>query len=74
MGFMDKIKGKTDGLKEKAAEAVDKHGDKISDGIDKAAGFVDKKTGGKFGDKADTVAAKAKDALDKLDGKNDDLK
>lgn len=74
MGFMDKIKGSSEGLKSKAAEAVDKHGDKIAGGIDKAADFVGKKSGGKYGDKADTVAAKAKDALQKFDGKNDGAK
>ena len=66
MGFLDNAK-------DKLSDAVDKHGDKISDGIDKAGDFADKKTGGKHGDKID-AAAKAKDALDKLDGKNDDFK
>ena len=34
MGFMDNIKGKV-------SDAVDDHGDKIADGIDKAAGVAD---------------------------------
>jgi uncharacterized protein YjbJ (UPF0337 family) len=66
MGFLDDIKGQ-------AEELVDQHGDKVSDGIDKAADLIDEKTGGKLGDKADLGADKAKDALDALDGKNDDL-
>ena len=66
MGFMDKIKGKV-------TKAVDQHGDKISDGIDKAAAVADKKTGGKHHDKIVKATGKGKDALDKLDGKNDDL-
>ena len=74
MGFMDKIKAGADGLKETAAGAVDKHGDKISDGLDKAKGFVDEKSGGKHADKTDAAVAKAKKALDGLDGKNDDIK
>ena len=57
-----------------SSDAVDQHGDKISDGIDKAAALADEKTGGKHTDKIDSGADKAKDALDKLDGKNDDLK
>ena len=57
----------------KAEDLVDQHGDKVSDGIDKAADLLDEKTGGKLGDKADLGAEKAKDALDSLDGKNDDL-
>ena len=67
MGFLDKLKGK-------ATEAVDKHGDKVGDGVDKAKGFIDDRTGGKLGTKGDQGAEKVKDALDGLDGKNDDIK
>jgi hypothetical protein len=67
MGFLDKLRGKASG-------AVDKHGDKIADGIDKAADVADRKTGGKHTAKIDSGAEKAKDALDKLDGKDDDIK
>ena len=67
MGFLDK-------LKSKATEAVDKHGDQIAGGLDKAAGMADKKTKGKYRDKIATGNQKAKDALDKLDAKNDDIK
>jgi uncharacterized protein YjbJ (UPF0337 family) len=67
MGFLDKLKGK-------ATEMVDKHRDQIADGLDKAAGVVDKKTKGKYRDTIATGNQKAKDALDKLDDKNDDLK
>ena len=66
MGFLDDAKAKL-------TEAVDKHGDKVADGIDKAAELLDDKTGGRHADKIATGAEKAKDALDKLDGKNDDL-
>ena len=34
---------------------------------------MDKKTGGKHTDKIETATSKAGDALDKLDGKNDDI-
>lgn len=67
MGFLDKLKGK-------AKQAVDEHGDQISSGIDKAGAMIDKRTKGKYSDKINTGTGKAKDALDKLDGKNDDLK
>ncbi|WP_193606575.1 antitoxin [Nocardioides lijunqiniae] len=67
MGFLDDAK-------KKLTDAVDKHGDKISDGIDKAAAAADQKTGGKHADKIAKVQSKAKDGLDKLDGKNDDLR
>ncbi len=66
MSFLDDAKNKLEGL-------VDQHGDKVSDGIDKAADVIDQKTGGKLGDKVDLGAEKAKDALDSLDGKNDDI-
>ena len=67
MGFLDKAK-------QKLAGAVNQHGDKIADGLQKAGGIADKKTGGKYSDKIDTGVNKATDALDKLDGKNDDIK
>ncbi|MCD4527088.1 antitoxin [Nocardioides sp. cx-173] len=60
-----------DDAKKKLADAVDKHGDKISDGIDKAAAAADQRTGGKHADKIAKAQAKAKDGLDRLDGKND---
>ena len=66
MGFLDKAKSKL-------SDAVDKHGDKISDGIDKAAKLADEKTGGTHTDKIENGVGKAKDALDSLDKKNDDL-
>ena len=67
MGFLDKVKAK-------ATEAVDKHGDKVTGGLDKAGEFVDKKTGGKHHDKIAKAKTTAANALDKLDGKNDDIK
>lgn len=66
MGFLDDAK-------DKLTSAVDSQGEKIADGLDKAADLIDDKTGGKFGDKIDLGAEKAKDALDGLDGKNDDI-
>ena len=67
MGFLDKLRGK-------ATEAVDKHGDKIAEGIDKAADVADRKTGGKHAARIDSGAEKAKEALGKVDGKDDDIK
>ena len=67
MGFLDKIKGQ-------AKRAVDKHGDTIATGVDKAAETIDKKTGGKHLDNIVKGSSQAKDALDKLDGKNDDIR
>lgn len=64
MGLFDKLKGKTSDLKDAAAD----HADQIEDGIDKAAGLIDDKTGGKHTDQIDKAAAKAKDVVEKLDG------
>ena len=65
--------GMFDNLKKKATKAVDDHGGQIAKGIDKAAAMADKKTKGKYHDKIATGTAKAKDGLDKLDHKNDDI-
>lgn len=67
MGFLDKLKGAKDTAKEKVVE----RSDQISQGIDKAAGFVDDKTGGKYRDKIEGATGKAKEALDKLDDGDD---
>lgn len=66
MSFMDKAKAKL-------TEAVDQHGDKIAQGIDKAGSVVNEKTGGKHAHKIDQATGKARDALDSLDGRNDDI-
>jgi hypothetical protein len=66
MSFLDKAKATL-------TDAVDRHGDKIAQGIDKAGSLVNEKTGGKHADKIDQATGKARDALDSLDGKNDDI-
>jgi len=66
MGFLDKAK-------KQLSDAVDQHGDKIGDGLDKVAAEADKRTGGKHTDKIEQGVAKAKDGLDRLDGRNDDI-
>ncbi len=55
------------GLLDKAKDLVSGNKDQVKDGIDKAADLVDDKTGNQHSDKIDTVADKAKDAVDKLD-------
>ena len=66
MGFLDNAKAKL-------TQAVDQHGDKIAEGIDKAGKAVNDKTGGKHADHITKATGKARDALDNLDGKNDDI-
>jgi hypothetical protein len=65
--------GMFDNIRKKAEKAVDEHGDKIAQGLDKAGGMASKKTGGKHDAQISKGTAAAKDALDKLDGKNDDI-
>ena len=62
-----------DSVRKKATKAVDEHGDKIAKGIDKAADLADSRTKGQHSDKVDKASGSAKDALDKLDGRNDDI-
>lgn len=64
MSFFDKARGKL-------TETVDKHGDKVADGVDKAARALDDRTDGKHAAKIATGAEKAKEALEKLDGRSD---
>jgi hypothetical protein len=66
--------GFLDDAKDKLTDAVDKAGDKIGDGLDKAGELASDKTGGKHDDKIEAGIEKAKDALDGLDGKDDDIK
>ena len=57
----------------KAKDFAGKNPDKVRDGIDKAEAVVNEKTGGKYSDKIQQGQEKAKDALDGLDGENDDI-
>jgi len=62
-----------DNLKKKATKAVDEHGDQIAKGIDKAADLADTKTHGQHHGQVDKAASVTKDALDRLDGRDDDI-
>lgn len=66
MGFIDDAK-------KRLTDAVDAHGAQIASGLDKAGELVDKTTKGKYTDKIDKGIGKAKEGLDKLDGKDDDI-
>lgn len=65
--------GTFDNLKGKVSDLVDKHSDKIDDGMNKAGNMIDSKTGGKHTDKIATGKEKVRNALDGLDGQNDDF-
>jgi hypothetical protein len=53
-------------LKDKAEEIAEEHGDKISDGLEKAGDLIDEKTDGKHSDQIDTAVDKAQGLLDRL--------
>ena len=52
MSIIDKVKG-----------LLGQHSDKAEKGINKAGDMIDRKTGGKYSDKIDSVQEKAKDKL-----------
>ncbi|MER5185589.1 antitoxin [Streptomyces sp. NPDC002896] len=58
-------------LKDKAEDLAKAHGDKISEGLEKAGDLIDDKTDGKHNDKIDTAVDKAQDYVEKL-GKTKD--
>lgn len=66
MSFLDKLKQKAPELKAKASDIAASQNDKIDNGIDRAAGLAGKATKGRYADKIDNAATKAKEAADKL--------
>ncbi|MFE0232095.1 antitoxin, partial [[Kitasatospora] papulosa] len=70
MGFLDNLKAKLAPAKEKVGDLAQQHGDKIDQGLDRAARTVDERTKGKYSDKIVSGTQKAKDAVDRLGSKN----
>lgn len=60
-----------DKMKDKVSETASEHGDKVDEGVDKAAEFIDDKTGGEHQDKIDSAADKIKGMFGD-DDKDDD--
>lgn len=57
---------------DKAKDLAGEHEDEVKEAIDKAADFVDDKTGGKYSDQVETGAEKAKELVEGLtDGDSD---
>ncbi|AGJ57726.1 antitoxin [Streptomyces sp. NPDC053741] len=71
MGFLDNLKAKLAPAKEKVGDLAQQHGDKIDQGLDRAARTVDERTKGKYSDKIVSGTQKAKDAVDRLGSKNE---
>ena len=53
---------------DKAKDKVAGHSEQVKDGVDKAAGAADEKTGGQHSDKIEKGADAVKEGLDKLGG------
>ncbi|MEU1123562.1 antitoxin [Streptomyces sp. NPDC005899] len=70
MGFLDNLKAKLAPAKDKVGDLAQQHGDKIDQGLDKAARTVDQRTKGKYSDKITSGTQKAKEAVDRLGQKN----
>lgn len=62
MGMLDNLKR----FGQKAKNLVARNDTKLKQAIDKAAGTVDSRTKGKYHEKIDHAATKAKEAVDKL--------
>ncbi|MEU4498491.1 antitoxin [Streptomyces sp. NBC_00210] len=71
MGFKDTMKAKLAPAKDKVSDLAQQHGGKIEHGLHKAARTVDEKTKGKYRDKVEAGAGKAKDALGRIAHKDD---
>ncbi|MET8683402.1 antitoxin [Streptomyces sp. NPDC004732] len=71
MGFLDQLKAKLAPAKDKVSDLAQQHGDKIDQGLDRAAKVVDEKTKGKYSDKIQAGTGKAKDALDRVAGSDE---
>jgi hypothetical protein len=61
-----------DKLKDKAEEIAEEHGDKITDGLEKAGDLIDEKTDGKHSERIDTGVEKARGLVEKLAENADD--
>ncbi|MFC9733543.1 antitoxin [Streptomyces roseolus] len=71
MGFLDSLKAKLGPAKGKVSDLAQQHGDKIDQGLEKAARIVDEKTKGKYSDKIQSGTGKAKDAIDRMGHKDE---
>ena len=71
MGFLEELKARLAPARSKVSHLAQEHGDKIDQGLEKAAKVVDEKTKGKYSDKIRTGTGKAKEAVDRLAAPDD---
>jgi hypothetical protein len=56
-------------LRDKVEDIAEAHGEKISEGLEKAGDFIDDRTGGKHSGAIGTAVGKAQDLVEKLGDK-----
>jgi hypothetical protein len=64
--FADRATELADKATDRARGLAAEHNDKIDAKLDRAAGFLDEKTGGKYSDKIGTGVGRAKEGLDRF--------
>lgn len=64
--FADRATELADKATDRARGLAAEHNDKIDAKLDRAAGFIDEKTGGKYSDRIGTGIGRAKDGLDRF--------
>jgi hypothetical protein len=72
MGFKDSLKARLAPAREKVSDLATQHGDRIGQGLDKAARTVDERTKGKYSERIGTGTGKAKDAIERMSHKSGD--
>ncbi|WP_203964987.1 antitoxin [Actinocatenispora thailandica] len=64
--FADRATELADKATDRARGLAAEHNDRIDAKLDRAAGFLDEKTGGKYSDRIGTGVGRAKDSLDRF--------
>jgi|GEM_PF-3299948 len=64
--FADRATELADKATDRARELAAEHNDTIDAKLDRAAGYLDEKTGGKYSDRIGTGVGKAKESLDRF--------
>ncbi len=64
--FADRATELAEQATERARDLASEHNDKIDQKLDRAAGYLDEKTNGRYADKIGTGVGRAKEGLDKF--------
>ncbi|MGA8117071.1 MAG: antitoxin [Actinocatenispora sp.] len=64
--FADRAADLAEKATDRARDLAAEHNSTIDEKLDKAAGYIDEKTGGKYADRIGTGVSRAKDGLDRF--------